>query len=52
MKYLKAFLVAVITVFTFGSAIAQIQVRARVGGDRHHRHYHHRMVRHDRDRRY
>ncbi len=36
MKYLKAFLVAVIMVFTFGSAMAQIQVRARIGGHRHH----------------
>ena len=57
MKYLKAFLVAVIMIFTFGSAMAQIQVRARVGGDRYHRHHwHHRMHRHDRrdrhDRRY
>jgi hypothetical protein len=42
MKYLKAFLVAVIMVFTFGSAMAQIRVRANIGGRPHHHHWHHR----------
>jgi hypothetical protein len=49
MKYLKAFLIVMLTVFTFGSAMAQVVVQARVGGHyhhRHHRHWHHRDDRH------
>jgi hypothetical protein len=41
MKYLKVLLLAVITVITFGSAEAQVVVRAQVGGPVH-RHYYHR----------
>ena len=52
MKYLKAFFIVFLTVFTFGSAMAQqVVVQARVGGPYHHRHWHHRHHRyhHDRD---
>jgi hypothetical protein len=46
MKYLKAFLIILITFFTLGSAMAQVVVRAGVGGTYqhhwHHRHWHHR----------
>jgi hypothetical protein len=49
MKFLKIFLIALITVFTFGSAMAQVVVRARVGGPvYHHRHWHHRHWHHHR----
>lgn len=50
MKYLKIMLFAIVMAFTFGSANAQIVVRARVGGGHdyyyHHHHYHHRYWRH------
>ncbi len=50
MKYLKAFLIVMLTVFTFGSAMAQqVVVQARVGGHYHHRHHHWRHH-HDGDR--
>lgn len=39
MKYLKVLLVAVVTVITFGSAQAQVVVRARVGAPVHRRHF-------------
>jgi len=42
MKFLKVFLIALIAVFTFGSAMAQVVVRARVGGPGYHHHWHHR----------
>ncbi len=42
MKYLKVLLLAVLTMFTFGSAMAQVVVRARVGPPPPHRHWHHR----------
>jgi hypothetical protein len=42
MKYLKVLLIAIIAMFTFGSAMAQVVVRARVGGPAYHRHWHHR----------
>jgi hypothetical protein len=49
MKYLKILLIALITVFTFGSAMAQVTVKARIGP--HHRHWHHRHHRwHHHDR--
>jgi hypothetical protein len=42
MKYLKTLLLAVLVMFTFGSAMAQVVVRANIGPHRHwhHRHYH------------
>lgn len=47
MKYLRAFLLAAITFLTFGSAMAQVVVKARIGNDRdHHRNWHHRHYRH------
>jgi len=48
MKYLKALLLVIIAVFTFGSAMAQVEVNARVGQQPHyyHHHFHHRYVRH------
>jgi len=47
MKYLRACLLAAIAFLTFGSAMAQVSVRARIGGDRyHHHHWHHRHYRH------
>ena len=42
MKYLKAFLIILLTVFTLGGAMAQVVVRATVGGGPYHRHWHHR----------
>jgi hypothetical protein len=39
MKYLKMLVVLLLTIFTIGSAAAQIVVKARVG-DRGHRHHH------------
>jgi hypothetical protein len=51
MKYLKLMLLTLVMAFTFGSAMAQVVVRARVGGGGgyyyHHRHYHHRTWRHN-----
>lgn len=44
MKYLKVLLIAVITVITFGSAKAQVVVRARVGAPVHRHYYQHRRV--------
>jgi len=43
MKYLKAFLVVIVTIFTVGSATAQT-----VHHHWHHRHWHrhHRIIRH------
>ncbi len=41
MKYLKILLLAFVAVFTFGNAMAQVIVRARVGPPVH-RHWHHR----------
>jgi hypothetical protein len=57
MKYLKALLIILLTIFTLGSAMAQVEVQARVGGPYHrhwhHRHWHsrrwHRRYQHDRD---
>jgi hypothetical protein len=47
MKYLKLMLFAIIMAFTFGSAQAQVVVRARVGGPvYHHHHWHHRHYHH------
>ena len=49
MKYLKVLLVAVITVITFGSARAQVVVKARVGQPVHRHYYrHHRPIVHHR----
>jgi hypothetical protein len=50
MKYLKVLLIVMLTVFTFGSAMAQVVVRARIGGPIHHRHWHHRHHRYDHHR--
>jgi len=48
MKYLKMLVITIITVFTFGSAMAQVQVRANIGTrDHHHYRHHHRWHRHD-----
>ncbi|MCR8561697.1 hypothetical protein KXD93_28840 [Mucilaginibacter sp. BJC16-A38] len=44
MKYLKVLLIAVVTVITFGSAKAQVVVKARVGGLVHRHYVHHRRV--------
>jgi hypothetical protein len=41
MKYLKMFLLIIVAMFTFGSTMAQVVVRARVGPPVH-RHWHHR----------
>jgi hypothetical protein len=43
MKYLKALLLVIIAVFTFGSAMAQVAIQARVGDPHyyHHHYYHH-----------
>ena len=49
MKYLKIMVVALVMAFTFGSAMAQVVVRARIGGGGyyyHHHHYDHRYYRH------
>jgi hypothetical protein len=50
MKYLKLMVIAVIMAFTFGSASAQVVLRAQVGGGYyyHHHHYAHRYWRHHR----
>jgi hypothetical protein len=50
MKYLKILVITVITFFTVGSAMAQVSIRAKVGGDdRHHyRHYRHHRTWHPR----
>jgi hypothetical protein len=45
MKFLKVFLLIIVAMFTVGSAMAQVVVRARVGGPYQH-HYHHRHYRH------
>lgn len=37
MKMLKIMLIALITVFTFGAAKAQVRVRATIGAPVHHR---------------
>lgn len=42
MKYLKVLLIAVITVITFGSARAQVAVKARAGAPGHRHYVHHR----------
>jgi hypothetical protein len=42
MKYLRALLLIILAMFTFGSAMAQVVVRARVGPPVHRRYYHHR----------
>jgi len=47
MKFLKVFLLIIVAMFTFGSAMAQVSVRARVGGPYPH-HYHHHHIRHHR----
>jgi len=44
MKYLKVLLIAVITVVTFGSAKAQVVVKARVGAPVHRHYVHHRRA--------
>jgi len=49
MKTLKVFLIAVVALLTFGSAKAQVVVKARIGERQHHRvvyhrPYHHRVV--------
>jgi hypothetical protein len=41
MKYLKAFLIVMLTVFTFGSAIAQDSQRQSGHQSTQHRHYRH-----------
>ena len=50
MKYLKLMVLAIVMLFTFvGSSMAQVIVKARVGGGGyyyHHRHYSHRYWRH------
>ena len=47
MKFLKTLVILIITVFTFGSAMAQqVDVNARVQVPVHHRHWHHRHYRH------
>jgi hypothetical protein len=43
MKYLKAFLIVVLAVFTFGSAFAQDRTRQT---DHHYRHHHYRRHHH------
>ncbi|MDB5130619.1 MAG: hypothetical protein JWR02_368 [Mucilaginibacter sp.] len=49
MKYLKILVITIITFFTVGSAMAQVSIRAKVGGgDRHRRHYRHHRVWHPR----
>jgi hypothetical protein len=52
MKYLKILVITIITFFTIGSAMAQVLIRAKVGGgDRHHyRHYRHHRTWHPRHR--
>jgi hypothetical protein len=45
MKYLKLMVLVLVTMFTFGSAKAQVVVRAHIGGPDymwHGHHYHHR----------
>jgi len=44
MKYFKVLLIAVVMLMTFGSARAQVVVRARIGAPVHRRHYPHREV--------
>jgi len=44
MKYLKILVIAILMVFTFGGAFAQVVVKAHIG-PRHH-HWHHRYWRH------
>jgi len=63
MKTLKVLVIAIVAIFTFGSARAQVVVKARIGDQPHrrvvvqHRQYHRRVVvvhrhyRHDRDHR-
>jgi hypothetical protein len=46
MKYLKVFLIMLLTAFTLGGAMAQVVVRAQVGGRPYHRHWHHRHWHH------
>jgi hypothetical protein len=64
MKALKVLVIAIVAICTFGSARAQVVVKARIGDDHQHRRvvvqhrqYHRRVVvvhhhyRHDRDNR-
>jgi hypothetical protein len=47
MKYLKLMLFAIIMVFTFAAAQAQVVVRAHIGpGYHHYHHWHHRHWHH------
>jgi hypothetical protein len=51
MKYLKILVITIITFFTVGSAMAQVSIKARVGGrdrDRDRHHYRHHRVWHPR----
>ena len=45
MKIVKTLLVAIMAIFLFGSANAQVRIKARIGAPVHHRvivhHYHH-----------
>jgi hypothetical protein len=52
MKYLKVLLIAIVAVFTFGSAKAQVVVRARIGAPAHRHYYHRRPVYHHYHHRY
>lgn len=44
MKAFKILVIAIVALFTFGSAKAQVRVRATIGGGGYHRHYVHRRV--------
>jgi hypothetical protein len=44
MKYLKILAIAVVAIFAFEGAKAQVIVKARVGAPVHHRYYHPRTV--------
>jgi hypothetical protein len=46
MRYLKMLVITIIALFTFGSAMAQVVVKARIGGPEHHYRHHHRWHRH------
>jgi len=45
MKFLKLLVVLILTIFTIGSAAAQIVVKAHIG-DRGHQRHHHYYYRH------
>jgi hypothetical protein len=45
MKTLKVLIIALVAIFTFGTAHAQVAIRARIGTPPHH-HYHHVVYHH------